>query len=140
MLNSFPPFLSSPRPTPTMDRGELGRTTASVSSYIDIIYHYIGFFSSNFIVNIRILNGATHRDGAVLSLPAPLCSTQQIQGLISLCMKRHCGQISLKFPAPDSACSASLDLKIDVNSAPLLVSLGDVGGREIHRTRRFEGR
>ena len=31
--------------------------------------------------------------------------------------------------------------EIDVNLAPfLLVSLGDVGGREIHRTRKFEGR
>ncbi len=46
----------------------------------------------------------------------------------------------MNFPAPGSACSASRDLKIEVNSAPLLVSLDDVGGREIHRTRRFEGR
>jgi hypothetical protein len=72
--------------------------------------------NNNNIVNIRILNGATHRDGAVLSQPAPLCSTQQIQGLMSLCMKRHCGQISLKFPAPGSACSASRDLEIALNS------------------------
>jgi hypothetical protein len=35
---------------------------------------------------------------------------------------------------------ASRDLKIAVNLAPLLVSLGNVGRREIHRTRRFEGR
>ncbi len=52
----------------------------------------------------------------------------------------QCGHIFLNFPAAGSACSASRDLKIEVNSAHLLVSLGDVGGREIHRTRRFEGR
>ncbi len=46
----------------------------------------------------------------------------------------------MNFPAPGSACLASRDLEIEVNSAPLLVSLGDVGGREIHRTRGFEGR
>jgi hypothetical protein len=46
----------------------------------------------------------------------------------------------LNFPAHGSACLASRDLKIEVNSAPLLVSLGDVGAREIHRTRRFEER
>ncbi len=32
-----------------MDRGELGRTTASVSSYRDNIYYYIGFSSSDIV-------------------------------------------------------------------------------------------
>jgi hypothetical protein len=113
-LDLLPPYARVGLRTlsPTMDRGELGRTTASVSNYRVIINCYwVPINLKILLENIGILNGATYRhDAAVLLLSraAPQYSTQQRQGLLSLCMRRHCGHISLIFPAPGTACLAKL--------------------------------